>query len=96
MTDMRTQIALQAILAASLLGSTISAVAQTGEFASPVPGRVVHDAWEMQDQLQNARSGTPGKPVSPPPVSGNYYGDLNSAKPAVGSSTIRNGTKGER
>jgi hypothetical protein len=93
---MRAQIVLQAILVASLLGSTIPAVAQTGEFGSPVPGQVVHDGWELQDRFQNARSGTPAKPVSPPPASGYYYGDSNSVKPAVGSTTIGKGTKGER
>jgi hypothetical protein len=42
---------------ASLFGSTLMAAAQTGEFAVQVPGPVVHDAWEIQDQLQDARSG---------------------------------------
>ena len=92
---MLAQIAFQAIIAASLLGSTISAVAQTGEFGSPVPGRVVYDGWELQDRLQNARNGTPTKPVSPP-ARAYYYGDSNSVKPAVGGTTVRNGTKGER
>ena len=84
---------LQAILVASLLGSTISAVAQTGEFASPVTGRVMHNAWNLQDYLQNLRNGYPALPANPPPGSLNNYSDPNSAKPAVG--TINwNGTKG--
>jgi hypothetical protein len=41
---LRAQIALQALLAASLLGSTISAVAQTGEVGYPTPGRVAKRA----------------------------------------------------
>jgi hypothetical protein len=89
---MRAQITLPAILLVSLLGSTISAVAQTGEFASPVPGRVVHDGWELQDQLQNARSGMAAQPVNPSPKA-TYYGASNSGKPVVGSTTSRTGTK---
>jgi hypothetical protein len=61
---MRTHMAYPALLIASLLGSTPMAIAQTGQFASPVPGAVVHNAWEIQDQLQNARSGTPAKSLS--------------------------------
>jgi hypothetical protein len=93
-TDMRTQIALRAIFVASLLGSTISALAQTGEFAGQVPGRVVHDGWAMQEYLQNMRNGTPAQPANPPPTP-NYYSDPNSAKPAVGRKTTGNGTKGQ-
>jgi hypothetical protein len=92
---MRTQIALQAIFIASLLGPTISAVAQTGEFAGQVPGRVVHEGWSLQDYLQNLRNGTPAQPANPPPASPNYYTDPNSAKPAVGRTTTGNGTKGQ-
>ena len=91
---MRTQIALQAIIVASLLGLTLSAVAQTGEFGSPVPGRVVHDGWALQDYLQNLRNGTPAQPVNPPPAAPNYYSDPNSAKAAVGRATNGNGAKG--
>ena len=93
---MRIQIALQAIFVASLLGSTISAVAQTGEFGSPVPGRVVHDGWALQDYLQNQRNGTTAQPANPPPAAApNYYSDPNSTKPAVGRKTTGNGTKGQ-
>ncbi|HWX37209.1 MAG TPA: hypothetical protein VNZ53_58570 [Steroidobacteraceae bacterium] len=92
---MRTQIALQAIFVASLLGSTISAVAQTGEFGSPVPGGVVHDGWALQDYLQNLRNGTPAQPPNPP-AAPSYYSDPNFAKPAVGRKTTGNGTKGQQ
>jgi hypothetical protein len=84
------------MLVLSLSGSTISAVAQTGEFGSPVPGQVVHDGWELQDRLQNARSGAPARPVSRPPASADRYGDSNFVKPATGGITTTNGTKGER
>jgi hypothetical protein len=92
---MRTQIALQALLAASLFGSTIPAVAQTGEVGYPTPGRVVHDGWSLQDYLQNLRNGTPAQPPDPPPSTPNYYSDPNSAKPAVGRKTTGYGTKGQ-
>jgi len=92
---MRTQIALQAIIVASLLGLTLSAVAQTGEFGSPVPGRVVHDGWALQDYWQNQRNGTPARPANPPPAAPNYYTDPNSTKPALGHKTTGNGTKGQ-
>jgi hypothetical protein len=91
---MRTQIALQCLLVTSLVSSTISAVAQTGEFASPVQGRVMRDAWDLQDQLQKERNGTPVQPANPFPA-GPYYGDPNSVKPAVGGATIRNGKKSQ-
>jgi hypothetical protein len=92
---MRTQIALQVIFVGSLLGSTISAVAQTGEIGGQVPGRVVHDGWNLQDYLQNLRNGTPAQPPNPPPAAPNYYSDPGSAKPAVGRKTTGNGTKGQ-
>jgi hypothetical protein len=60
---MRTYIAYSAILIASMLGSRLMATAQTGEFPLQVPGSVVHRGWEVQDQLQDARSGTPTKSV---------------------------------
>jgi hypothetical protein len=90
---MRTQIALPGILVASLLGSTLMAVAQTGEFAGQVPGPTVHDAWEIQDQLQNARSEAPARPVSRATRSNDSW---NSAKSAAGEVTTVNGTKSVR
>jgi hypothetical protein len=92
-SDMRAQIAFPVILFASLPGSTLMAVAQTGEFATQIPGSVIHNAWEMQDQWQNLRSGMPARPVSPPLRS---YDEWNSAKPAPGGVTTMNRTKGER
>jgi hypothetical protein len=92
---MRAQIAIQAIFAASLLGSTISAVAQGGG-ASPVQGSVMHSAWSMQDYFQNLRNGTPAQPANPAPTNSTYYSDPNSGKPAVGGTTNGNGTKGEQ
>jgi hypothetical protein len=58
---MRAQIAYPAILTASVLGSTLMATAQTGEFPLQVPGSVVHRGWEIQDQAQDARSETPAR-----------------------------------
>jgi len=48
---MRAQIAYSTILIASVLGSTLMATAQTGEFALQVPSSVVHRGWEIQDQI---------------------------------------------
>jgi hypothetical protein len=90
---MRPQIAHPAILIASLLGSTPVATAQTGEFAGQVPGPIIHDAWELQDQIQNARSGTPAKSVNRTTRS---YDGSNSAKPVAGDVTTANRTKSER
>jgi hypothetical protein len=53
-----------------LLASTVSVVAQTGEFASPVPGSVVHQGYALQDWWQNARNRAPANPpaaAEPPP-----------------------------
>jgi hypothetical protein len=90
---MRAQITFPAVLIVSLSGSIASAVAQTGEFASPVPGYVVHDGWQVQDRLQNERSGMGVQPAHPGPRV-NYYADPNSGKPVAASTTTsRNGTK---
>jgi hypothetical protein len=92
--DMRAQITLPTVLI-GLLASMISAAAQTGEFASPVTGRVMHDSWELQDRLQNARSGMATQPVNRHPRT-HYYGDSNLGKPVAGSTTtVRNGTKSQ-
>jgi len=90
---MRVQIALPAILIASLLGSSPMATAQTGEFASQVPGSVIHNAWELQGQFQNARSGTAVRLVSRTARSNN---GSNYAKPAAAGVKTTRGTKGER
>jgi len=90
---MRAQIAHSTILIASVLGSTLMATAQTGEFALQVPGSVVHRGWEIQDQLQDARSGTPARSVSH--TAGSNEGS-KSAKPAAGGARSNLGTKGKR
>jgi hypothetical protein len=87
--DMRTTIAFAAIISVALLGSTLMAIAQTGEFAVQVPSSVIRDAWQLQDQLQSARSGTPAKSVDRPVRS---YGETNSVKPR-GSVTTAKGAK---
>jgi hypothetical protein len=90
---MRAQIAFPVILFASLSGSTLTAVAQTGEFASQVPSSVMRNAWEMQDYSQRVRSGAVDRPVSPPAQS---YDWSNAGKPAPGGVTTMNGTKAQR
>jgi hypothetical protein len=92
-TAMRAHLAYPAILIAFMLGSTPIATAQTGEFASQVPGAVVHAGWELQDQLQNARSGMPARSVS---RTTRDYDTSNSAKPAADGVATANGTKGKR
>ena len=90
---MRAQIAYPAILTASVLGSTLMATAQTGEFPLQVPGSVVHCGWEIQDQAQALRSATPARSVS---RTGGSYDGSKSAKPVAGGVTTTSGTKGER
>jgi len=92
-TAMRVQIALPAIFIASLVGSSHIATAQTGEFALQVPASVVHRGWEIQDQLQDARSGTPARSVSHTAGSNEAS---KSAKPAAGGARSNLGTKGKR
>jgi hypothetical protein len=87
---MRVQSSLPAILISSLLGSSHMATAQTGEFATQVPGPIVHNGWELQDQLQNARSGTAVKSVN---RSSRSYDGWNSAKPAAADGITTNATK---
>jgi hypothetical protein len=60
---MRSHLKVSAVLVIALFASTASVVAQTGEFASPVPGSVVHQGYALQDWWQNARN---PPPVSPP------------------------------
>lgn len=55
--NMRTQIVFSTILVASLLGSTLMVVAQTGEFVATVPAEVVRAGQALQDEFQAARSG---------------------------------------
>jgi hypothetical protein len=68
---MRTHLKVSAILVAALLMSTMNVVAQTGEFASPVPGAVVHEGYALQDWWQNERNARVANPpaaaaVQPP------------------------------
>jgi hypothetical protein len=81
---MRVQIAYSAIPIASVLSSTRMATAQTGEFPLQVPGAIVHRGWEIQDQLQDARSGTPARSAS---RTARSYEGSRSAKPVAGGVT---------
>jgi hypothetical protein len=89
---MRSQIAYSAILIASLFGSPLMAAAQTFDFPTQIPGPIIRESRELQDRLQDARSGTPrsvGRTVRSYEVS-------RTAKPAAGGVTSNFGTKGER
>lgn len=59
---MRNHFKVSAILVIALFTSTARVVAQTGEFASPVPGSVVHQGYELQDWWQNARNRARAEP----------------------------------
>ena len=61
---MRSRFKVSAILAAALLASTASVLAQTGEFANIPPGSTVHQGYALQDWWQSVRNGT----REPPPV----------------------------
>jgi hypothetical protein len=63
---MRSHFSISACVALALLASSGSLRAQTGEFASPVPGSVVHAGYGLQDWLQDLRNGTREPP--PPTV----------------------------
>jgi len=52
---MQSHLKVSALVAAAMFASAVSALAQTGEFASPVPGSVVHAGYALQDWWQNAR-----------------------------------------
>lgn len=60
---MRNHFKVSAILVGALLASTASVVAQTGEFASPVPGSVVHQGYALQDWWQERNRGRVEPPV---------------------------------
>jgi hypothetical protein len=77
------------ILSLVVLGWTSIAIAQTGEFGGQVPGRVVHDGWEMQDRLQRERSMTPAKSTT---RTGRSYGEINSER-SKGGFKATNGNK---
>ena len=61
---MRFHFRVSACFAVALLASSGRVSAQTGEFASPVPGSVVHAGYGLQDWLQDLRNGK----SEPPPV----------------------------
>jgi hypothetical protein len=86
---MRSKIAFAAIVGLALWGSTPTTNAQTGEFAGQVPSSVIRNAWQMQDEFQNARSAAPVKSVD---RTAPGYGASNSVK-LPGSVTTPNGTK---
>jgi len=71
---MRPHLTISACVALALLASSASVRAQTGEFASPVPGSVVHAAYGLQDWLQDLRNGTREPP--PPAVVETVQGPL--------------------
>ena len=53
---MRALLKVSAILFPTLFLSTAAAVAQTGEFASAIPGEVIHRGYALQDEWQRLRS----------------------------------------
>jgi hypothetical protein len=61
---MRPHFRILAGVAIALLASSGSVWAQTGEFASPVPGSVVHAGYRLQDWLQDLRNGAREPPPS--------------------------------
>jgi hypothetical protein len=61
---MRTHFKVSALLMVALFASTVRVVAQTGEFASPVPGSVVHQGYALQDWWQSLRNPA----LAPPPA----------------------------
>jgi hypothetical protein len=67
---MRTHLKVSAILLATLLMSTARVFAQAGEFATQIPGAVVHQGYALQDWYQNernrARVSQPAAAVQPP------------------------------
>jgi len=69
---MQSCINLSAILTLVVLASTVSALAQTGEFANQPPGSVVHQGYALQDWWQSQRNGAreqaPPAETMPAPV----------------------------
>ena len=61
---MRTHFKVSAMLMVVLFASTVRVIAQTGEFASPVPGSVVHQGYALQDWWQSLRNPA----LAPPPA----------------------------
>jgi hypothetical protein len=68
---MRTHLKVSAVLVTTLLASTAGVVAQTGEFASPVTGSTMHQAYDLQDYWQMVRTrglNPEGPALAGPPV----------------------------
>jgi hypothetical protein len=65
--DMRNHFKVSSILVGALLASTVSVVAQTGEFASPVPGSVVHQGYALQDWWQERNRAPASRPAAAVP-----------------------------
>src|ERR1700746_3580833 len=64
MVPMRSHLTISAFLVAALLVSSGSVLAQTADFAPPIPGSVVHAGYALQDWLQDLRNGA----REPPPL----------------------------
>jgi hypothetical protein len=83
---MQSHFMVSAILVVTLFGSSGGALAQTGEFASPVPGSVVHQGYALQDWWQRQRNGAreqapPAETMQAPVVLLPPQTDPNPAKP---------------
>ena len=61
---MRALLKVSAILFPTLFLSTAAAVAQTGEFASAIPGEVIHRGYALQDEWQRLRNAPASQPAS--------------------------------
>lgn len=97
---MRSHFKASACLAAVLLASSTSVLAQTGEFAATVPGSVVHEGYALQDWLQDLRNGTREPPpvpetaqstiiIVPPPAEPNPARPKKTAKKVTTSSQVQ-------
>jgi len=61
---MRNYFPVSAVLLIAIYAATTGAVAQTGEFAAPVTGQTMHQAYGLQDWLQSLRN----PELAPPPA----------------------------
>ena len=89
---MRSHLMVSAILVVTLFGSSGEALAQTGEFASPVPGSVVHQGYALQDWWRRRRNGAreqapPAEAVQAPVVLLPPQPDPTLAKPRSAKTT---------
>jgi len=74
-----------AILMVALFASTVSAAAQTGEFANQPPGSTVHQGYALQDWWQSLRNGTP----EPPPVVETVQSPVTIAPPLTEPNPVK-------